>query len=120
MKHSPVAPSTKLIVEDKEYELLFDFEAIARAEDLTGKALLSGINLNQREYRTPSISLIRNMLFASISALHPEITLSEAKAIVTKHNYMYVWSTVMDAWVKGLSEPDPEEVKKENPQTDQN
>jgi hypothetical protein len=112
-KHSPVQPTTELKIGGQTYLLLFDFDAIDTAEQLSGRPLLTG--LSQKDFESPSIALIRLMLFACAKATHPEITLQIAKSLVTKHNFRAVWSSVLAAWVKGLSEPDPNEEKSADP-----
>ncbi|HEY5054624.1 MAG TPA: hypothetical protein VII58_00595 [Acidobacteriaceae bacterium] len=89
------------------YELLFDFDAVAHAEELTNSPLLTG--LDSKSINTPKISTIQNMLFACLIPLQPKITLAEAKALVTRKTYRDVWSIVLNAWVAGLAEPEPDE-----------
>ena len=115
---NPVQPTTSLTIAAVTYELLFDFEAVAAAEELTDRALLTG--LRQRDINTPTISLVRAMLFACIHANHPGVTYAEAKAFVTRKNLAEVWSHVLTAWTAGLAEPDPEEDAVEaDPEMDQ-
>jgi hypothetical protein len=117
MKHSPVQPDTKLKLNGVSYELLFDFEAIATAEDLTDRPLLTG--LRSRDYQSPTISLVRIMLFACLQAKHPEVTLDIAKAFVTQKNFRDVWTAVLTTWAAALAEPDPDEAESADPISDQ-
>jgi hypothetical protein len=111
MTSNPVASVTKLELAGVTYSLIFDLEAVAVAEDLTGKPLLTG--LRQIDINTPTISLVRNMLFACLHANHPEITLFGVKVLVTRANIWEVWTVVLNAWTAGLAEPDPDNA--ENP-----
>jgi hypothetical protein len=104
---NPVAPTTTLSINGVEYELLFDLDSVALAEDITDRPLLTG--LRQKDISTPTVSLVRAMLFSCLQAKHPEITFPLAKTFVTRKNWSEIWSTVLNAWTVGLAEPDPEE-----------
>ena len=115
---NPVKPSTTLEINGVKYELLFELEAVALAEDITDRPLLTG--LRQKDITTPTISLVRAMLFACLAAKHPEITFALAKTFVTRKNWSEIWGTVLNAWTAGLAEPDPEEDAVDaDPKTDQ-
>ena len=111
---NPVAPTTSLTINGVEYELLFDLNAVAEAEELTDRPLLTG--LRQRDISTPTISLVRAMLFASIRAKHPEVSFELAKSFVTRKNLGEIWAAVLTAWTQGLAEPDKD--ADENPTQD--
>lgn len=109
---NPVLPTTTLILTDPmkggeaTFELLFDFEAIARAEDLTGRALLTG--LTKRDVDHPAISLVRAMLFAALLPTQPEIEYREAAAFVTRKSIKPIWDKVLVAWVAAMQDADEE------------
>jgi hypothetical protein len=125
--NNPVQPKTCLTIGAKTYQLLFDFEAVATAEELVDRPLLTG--LRQRDISTPTISLVRAMLFACLYHPHvagvandviPPVTYSEAKALVNRKNLGEVWGKVLSAWTAGLAEADPEEdAVDEDPKTAQ-
>jgi hypothetical protein len=117
MRHNPVQPKNHLKLNGVTYELLFDFEAVATAEDIADRPLLTG--LRARDYQSPTISLVRIMLFACLQTKHPEVSLDIAKALVNQKNFREVWTAVLNAWAAGLAEPDPEEVESTDPTTDQ-
>jgi hypothetical protein len=116
---NPVQPSVTLTVPDPvkggeiDFELVFDFEAIAHAEDVTGLSLLTGMTRKIVEH--PTISLVRAMLFAALLATEPKITLSEASAFVTRKTFKLIWAKVLDAWVIGMN--DEEETPADPPQS---
>lgn len=105
---NPIQPSVTLTVPDPmkggevDFELAFDFEAIAHAEDVTGRALLAG--LTRKDVDHPTISLVRAMLFAALLANEPKITLAEASAFVTRKTFRLVWEKVLDAWTAAMNE----------------
>jgi hypothetical protein len=86
------------------FELLYDFEAIARAEEITGRSLLMGFT--QKDIRKPTIPLVRAMLFAGLLPKEPEITLAEASAFVTRKSIYEIWAKVLDAWVIAMAPPE--------------
>jgi hypothetical protein len=113
---TPVQPTTPLVLGGVQYQLLFNFEAIAQAEDLTDRPLLTGFR--QRDWKTPTISFVRALLFACIRPNHPDLTYEFVHSLVTRKTLPAIWGAVLDAWVKGIAEPD-EDAEAENPQTDQ-
>ena len=94
------------------YELAFDFDAVATAEDITGRPLLTG--LTRKDVDTPTISLVRAMFFACLLPRQPQTTFAEAKALVTRETLQAVWGKTLDAWVASLPEP-VEAAPGENP-----
>jgi hypothetical protein len=116
-KHNPVQPTTTITLHGAEYELLFDINAVALAEDTLDRPLLTG--LRQRDFSSPTVSLVRGMLYACITARHPEVTFEQAKAFVTRKNLGEVWTTVLAAWVKGIAEPEPAKDVDGDPTQDQ-
>lgn len=117
MKPNPIAPSTTLVIGKQTFELLFDFESIALAEELTDRSLLTG--LRSKDINSPSIRLVQAMLFACIHSNHPEVTFAEAKLLITRRNLSTVWGSILSAWSAGMSEPGPDDADDENPKTDQ-
>jgi len=116
MKHNPIKQPVTIKVKGVDYTLLYDFESIATAEDIAGRSLLTG--LSQRDITSPSISLVRAMLFASLLPIQPNITLESAKALVTKDNIVEIWIKVLEAW--NNSNPDPQPAgDDENPKSGQ-
>ena len=116
-KHNPVQPTTELKLGGEVYELLFDINAVALAEDILDRPLLTG--LRQRDFSSPTISLVRGMLYACITAKQPQVTFEQAKAFVTRKNLGEIWTTVLAAWVKGMAEPDPAKDGDGDPTQDQ-
>jgi hypothetical protein len=118
---NPIQPTTMLTIPDPikggevTFELLFDFEAIAQAEDATGRPLLNG--LTRREVDRPTISFVRAMLFAALLPTQPKITVAEASAFVTRKTMTPIWGKVLEAWVACMQ--DPEESESPDPSQSQ-
>ena len=53
---NPTSPAVKLQIAGSSFDLVFDFEAIADAEEITGRALLTG--LRRRDIECPAINLV--------------------------------------------------------------
>jgi hypothetical protein len=117
MTPNPVKPSTELTINKVKFSLLFDFEAIATAESLLDRPLLTG--LRSRDFNSPTINLVRAMLFASLLPLNPETTYREASALVTRVNLKDVWAKVLACWSAGMAEPDSDDDDAVDPKTDQ-
>lgn len=111
--HHPEKPSAKLTLSGVEYKLVYDFEAIAEAEDILDKPLITG--LRGRDITTPKVNLVRAMFFACAHAYHPELTYEQAKAFITRTNLVEIWPKVLEAWT--LAQPDAEKSN-ENPMQD--
>jgi hypothetical protein len=100
----------QLEIDGKGYDLAFDFEAVARAEDLTDQAILTG--LTRKSVDAPRINFVRSMLFACLLKHQPKTTYAEAKALVTKDNLTVVWNAVIEAYISScITEPDEDEDK---------
>ena len=106
MKHNPVAPSTDVTLDGHTYSLRWDFEAIAQAEELTDRPLLTGIS--QADWTKPRINLVRAMFFACARPNHPDITLEKASKLVTAKTLTEIWLAVIAAWSAGIAGPNEE------------
>lgn len=104
---NPVQPTTPLVINGLEFELLFDLEAVALAEELTDRPLLTG--LRQRDIATPTLPLVRAMLFSCIHTKHPDLTFDYVRTLVTRKNLAEIWGAVLVAWTKEFAEPDAAE-----------
>jgi len=91
------------------YELLFDMQATALAEDLSDRPLLTG--LRQRDIATPTIRLVQAMFYACLHTDHPGISFADVKAMVTRHNIHEIWRAVLEAWAAGLAKPKADEAE---------
>jgi hypothetical protein len=106
---NPTAPAVKLTIDGQAFSLRFDFESIAVAEETVERPLLTG--LKRRDVASPTINLVRGMLYACLLPDRPDITYPEVRQLVTRHNLVSVWGQVLKAWESGLVEPDPDEPK---------
>lgn len=112
-----IQPAVKVTIAGEEYLLRFDFEAIAKAEELTNRALLTGLRM--KDVDAPRINLVRAMLYACMLAEQPEMAYEMVRTLVTRRNLVELWEAVLEAWREGMVEAEDDEADTENPPRDQ-
>jgi hypothetical protein len=110
---SSIQSPVKLTIGDKEHTLLFDFQAIKEAEDISGVSILAG--LSRRDVNAPRISLIQAMLYAGLMYQDPKLTFEKASQLVTLHNWQEIWNKILLAWVACMEPAKPEDGKANPP-----
>jgi hypothetical protein len=101
----PTLPKVSITVGGKVYFLAFDFNSIAKAEELTGLNLLKSL-----DFTDLSITTYRALLFSALLKGNPDITLEEVGDMITVKNMTEVTLALVEAWTG--SKPDVvEEVK---------
>ena len=110
--HNPTQKTTSINLAGREYKLVFDFDAIAEAEDLLDRPILSG--LTKREFDHPRINLVRGFFFAAALKHQPDLTYEQAKALVTPQAMPSIWAECLGAWAASMAKP--EEHDEANPQ----
>ena len=98
-----------------DYVLLFDMEAVERAETVTGKSLLTGIH--KQDLSAPQISFVKAMLYSALLPIQPDMKYEEVSKLVTKESIFDVWLKVVETW--NNSNPDVVEAENADPTTDQ-
>jgi hypothetical protein len=106
LRKNPTEPTVELTIDGETFILLFNFEAIADAEDATGLSLIAG--LNRKDVDAPRISLVRALLWACMQPRQPDTTLAEASALVNQWTWVDIWGKVLEAWVAGMKKPGPD------------
>lgn len=84
----------------QEYSLIFDFNAIARAEKETGLNLLEAFNPEGM-----TATQFRAMLYASLLKAHPDITLEAAGDLVSLGGILRISKALGEAWSNSLAPP---------------
>ncbi|HEV2324562.1 MAG TPA: hypothetical protein VGS10_11485 [Terracidiphilus sp.] len=113
----PTSPITYLTVDGTTYSLAFDFEAVAQAEELTGRSILTG--LTSQTVSAPSINFVRAMLFACLLKHQAKMTYDEAKALVKRDNLSTIWQAVVDCYVSDCVDQTSSEAAQADPTPDQ-
>jgi hypothetical protein len=88
-----VRPEHAIKVNDTEYKLSYDFDAIASAEDLYDMPLITG--LSQKDIERPKVKLIRALLYGMIKTNHPETTVEDVSKMLNRHNVADVWIAIL-------------------------
>jgi hypothetical protein len=101
----PIKPTVLVTLGGKQYELLYSFDAIAEAEEVVDRPLITG--LRGRDITTPTVNLVRAMFYGCAKTATPELTWEQAKALITQRNIADVWVNVLRAW--NAAQPDPED-----------
>jgi hypothetical protein len=108
---TPADPTVRyvpLTLGGKTYQLIYDFDSIARAEEMTGMELLFGVN-----WTKIGAKRMRAMLVACMLKAHPDIKPSELTPHITHKNILKIQTALIDAWV--ASTPEQEEESEANP-----
>jgi hypothetical protein len=101
---TPTATEHKLTLMGTTYTLAFDFQAIADAEEITGRSLITG--LRQKDIDAPAVKLVQAMFYAVTRKHHEGLTYERVKALVTPKTLVPIWAAVLQVWIAGLAEPD--------------
>lgn len=104
----PTVRYTPLELDGKTYHLCFDFDAVAKAEQMTGMELLFGV-----DWSKITAPRLRAMLTACALKAHPEITPAQLTRHIRHKNLLKIQTALVDAWVN--STPDQEDDS-QNPQ----
>ena len=95
MKH-PERPTVELPLGGRTYKLVFDFDAIATAEEETDTAIITGLMVG--DVVKPKINFLRALFFSCAHAEQPDLTYEQAKALVTLKTFGTIWMKVLEAW----------------------
>jgi hypothetical protein len=136
-KH-PIMPSVKIVLRtpckemrgemrEREFELVFDFNAQAIFEEITGVSVLSlfgkkGNLLNSSRYTRAFLfcqllSQDENVQFDEFGRIvsPPELSIIQIGKMITPKNLTEVTTKTRQALINFFKEPAPEEEPKENP-----
>lgn len=100
----PTMPKTPITIDGKEYNLCFDFGALAEAESaLTAE----GHNVNLLAALPQfNLSNTRIVFAAALRTFHPEIGYEQAFGMVNFGNVYTIAGVIADAWEASLPKPE--------------
>ena len=101
---NPIQPTKKLTIGEDAFHLIFDFDAIAEAEDLLERPILSGIT--KRDFDAPRINMVRAFFYASTRKHHPDVSYEQIKKMVTAKTLSLIWGVCLSAWAESMAEPE--------------
>ncbi len=109
---NPAWPYTEIVIDGTTYKMVFDYAALAQAEDYL---LRQGheVNILVPMLRR-TFSSLRVLFAVSLVAYHPDLDFSETQNWVTKENILEVIQAVDAAWneampKEGEGPPQPEQ-----------
>ena len=88
------------------YQLCFDFDAIAKAEAMTGMGLLFGV-----DWSNVGVVRLRAMLYACMLKAQPDMTPAQLTRFVNHKNMAAIQTALIDAWINST----PDAKDDENP-----
>ena len=86
------------------YQLCFDFDAIAKAEAMTGMSLLFGV-----DWSKVGVVRLRAMLCACMLKAHPDMTPGRLTRYVNHKNMAAIQPALVDAWINSTPDADEDE-----------
>lgn len=102
----PTLPKVPVEINGRKLYLCFDFNGLAKAEELAGINLLTGIDLQK-----VSATQLRALLFAALLKFQPDITLEQVGAMLTYANV----PKFSEALAKAFTVSNPEPAEDEHP-----
>jgi hypothetical protein len=109
--HTALLPKVSVELDGKSYGLAFDFNALARAEELTGLNMLKAL-----DFQGLSATTFRALLFASLLKLQPEVTLEEVGSLIQYAKLPDLYKAVARAYTESQPEPEPASPNVEQPE----
>jgi hypothetical protein len=97
----PTVRWTKLHIGDKDYKLAYDFDALAKAEALTGLNLLSAA-----AFHGVTATELAGLLFSAVLKAQPDTTFAEIKSLMKPENLPVIMTAVVDTWNDSMPDPD--------------
>jgi hypothetical protein len=107
----PTARYTTLELAGKTFYLCYDFDAIAKAEQLTGMPLLFGVDWSHIDAKR-----MRAMLCAAMLKAQPDTKPEDLTRYFTHRNVLMIQNAIIEAWLSSTPEPE-EDGSKTDPQT---
>jgi hypothetical protein len=103
----PTVRYAKLELSGEEYSLVFDFNAIATAEQVAKVNLLESFY-----FQNMTAAQFRGMFYAALRKAHPEISLQQAGDLITVKTLPVIQEALLKAWQNSITGTDHED---ENP-----
>jgi len=93
MANNKVKPEIEIELGGKKRKLVFDFNALCKLEEMTGKNALDG-----ETWQQPRASDIRILLWAALLRNEPELTLEDTGAMLTISSLSQVTESLRQAF----------------------
>lgn len=109
----PVIQFAKLSIDGTEYQLAYDFNEIAVAEQLTGLNLLTGLINLWNDLTDPKLmggAIIRGLLYAALRVAKPDTTIEDAGRLLRVDTVANVVDAIREAYALSV----PSDIKKKD------
>jgi hypothetical protein len=106
----PTLPRVPLKLGGNTYYLCFSWNALAKAEELTGMNLLRCFDLSNVNARS-----LRALIFAAMLKHQPEITLEEVGDLLGIADSQAAFDALLKSWAESMPKPEKPEEGEENP-----
>ncbi len=112
---NPIIEFEEIELKGEKYSLAYSFLAIAKAERLVGRNLLSGfgqmmVSVSEFKDQAPweiSASDLLGLFFAALLPAHPDMTLERAAALVDGESLNEIWQAIGRAYQKSMPKKKP-------------
>ena len=101
---NPTVRYVDLTIGDQTFKLIFDFNAIATAEQVAKVNLLQAI-----EFKGMNAQQYRGLLYAALLKRHPSITLPEVGDLITLERMPSITDALLEAWKRSMAREDEPE-----------
>jgi hypothetical protein len=101
-KEDPTVPFVPLTLKGIEYKLCYSFNALAKAEALTGLNMFQGLDL-----KALNITQLRAMLWATLLTAQPDMTLEDVGDLIASPTHCNLALTALAAaWTASMPKPE--------------
>lgn len=95
MENQETPQYTTLELGGKTFQLLYDFDAVTKAEEMTGMELLFGVDWSRINAKR-----MRAMLCALLLTAHPETKPEDLTQYIVHKNLFKIQTAIVNAWVE--------------------
>jgi hypothetical protein len=102
-----VMPTFKFVVDDREFKLVLDYNAIAKIESELTRDMRQWSDWTVKSEKNPdglTGSDISFICWACFDRFHPEVTLREVRQWLTPTDIDHIWLTLIEMCFPGITE----------------
>lgn len=96
----PTLPNVEIIFSQATYHLAYDFNAIVKAEQVTG------VNLLSSAVGEITATSLRGLLWASLLPENPDMTIEEVGSLIKPSNVGTIRKAITTAWFGSVKDKD--------------
>lgn len=99
----PTLPKVSITIDGMEYFLAWDFNALAKGEEITGENLLQSMS-----FENISATRLRSLFYVSLLKFQPEITEEKAGELGGQVNAGAIMRAIVEAYTGSMPEAEDE------------